>query len=80
MRAYVSAGPHRQSMKRLAHWCDEASVVHWEQDSLELPSWQEAHRRMQQDGRPSKVNHPSAAHLAYRIAQPQSGVTSAKAK
>ena len=80
MRAYVSAGPHRQSMKRLAHWCDEASVVHWEQDSLELPSWQEAHRRMQQDGRPSKLDHPGAAHLAYRIAQPQSGVTSAKAK
>jgi hypothetical protein len=68
MRAYVSAGAHRKSMKRLAHWCDEASVVHWEQDSTELPTWEEAHRRMQQEGRPSRVDHPSAAHLAFKLA------------
>jgi heme-degrading monooxygenase HmoA len=79
MRAYVSTGAHRKSMKRLAHWCDEASVVHWEQDSLELPSWEEAHRRMQQDGRPSKVAHPSVAHLAYQIASPRSAAMGAKA-
>jgi hypothetical protein len=80
MRAYVFAGAHRKSMKRLAHWCDEASVVHWEQDSMELPSWEDAHRRMQQEGRPSKVNHPSAAHLAYQIAPPRSAAASVKAK
>ena len=80
MRAYVSAGAHRKSMKRLAHWCDEASVVHWEQDALDLPNWQVAHRRMQEQGRPSKVDKPSAAHLAYQIAQPRSTVQSAKAK
>ncbi len=80
MRAYVSAGPHRQSMKRLAHWCDEASVVHWEQDSLALPSWDEAHRRMQAQGRPSKVNHPSAAHLAFQVAAPRGATTRANTK
>jgi hypothetical protein len=68
MRAYVSAGAHRKSMKRLAHWCDEASVVHWEQDAMELPGWDEAYRRMQADGRPSRVDHPSAAHLAFKLA------------
>jgi hypothetical protein len=73
MRAYVSAGAHRKSMKRLAQWCDEASVVHWEQDSRELPDWASAHRRMQQDGRPSKVDRPSAAHRAFQIAPPRSG-------
>jgi hypothetical protein len=67
MRAYVSAGAHRMSMKRLAHWCDEASVVHWEQDSMQLPGWEEAYRRMQTDGRPSRVDHPSAAHLAFKL-------------
>lgn len=80
MRAYVSAGAHRKSMKRLAHWCDEASVVHWEQDALDLPNWEVAHRRMQEQGRPSKLDKPSAAHLAYQIAQPRSTVQSAKAK
>ncbi len=80
MRAYVSAGSHRKSMKRLAYWCDEASVVHWEQDSSELPSWDVAHRRMQQEGRPSKVNCPSAAHLAYQIDPPRGGAANAKAK
>ena len=71
MRAYVSAGAHRKSMKRLAHWCDEASVVHWEQDSLELPGWDEVHRRMQLQGRPSRLDHPSAAHLAFQVAKPR---------
>jgi hypothetical protein len=71
MRAYVSSGSHREAMKRLAHWCDEASVVHWEQADTEMPGWDVAHQRMQQDGRPSKVNHPNAAHLAYQIPKPK---------
>ena len=78
MRAYVSAGAHRQSMNRLAHWCDEASVVHWQQEALELPNWDEAHRRMQEQGRPSRVNQPSAAHLAYRVVPPRGFTTNAK--
>jgi len=57
-------------MPRLLEWCDEASIVHWLQESAELPSWDEAHRRIQQEGRRSKVNHPSAAHLAYEIPSP----------
>jgi Domain of unknown function (DUF3291) len=78
MRAYVGSGAHREAMRRLAHWCDEASVVHWEQTAAGLPGWDEAHRRMQQDGRPSKVNHPSAAHLAYQIPQPETVIKAAK--
>jgi hypothetical protein len=45
-------------------------VVHWTQESNELPSWVEAHKRMQQEGRRSKVNHPSPAHTAYQIPLP----------
>jgi hypothetical protein len=52
------------------NWCDEASVVHWTQESNELPSWVEAHARMQRDGRRSKVNHPTPAHTAYEIPMP----------
>ncbi len=68
MKAFMLAGVHRGAMKRLLDWCDEASVVHWIQDVAELPSWEESHRRMREEGRPSKVNFPSADHVAYRIA------------
>lgn len=70
MRAYMTSGGHMAAMRKLIGWCDEASVAHWEQDSPELPSWTEIHRRMQADGRASKVAHPSAAHLANTIAPP----------
>ena len=48
-------------------WCDEAAVAHWTQDSPEPPSWEEAHRRLQESGRPSKVNHPSEGQRNNRI-------------
>jgi hypothetical protein len=70
MRAFMVAQPHGAAMRKLMEWCDEASVVHWTQDMPALPTWTEAHRRMQQEGRPSKVNHPSPAHIAYQIDSP----------
>jgi hypothetical protein len=57
-------------MRSILNWCDEAALVHWTQASEELPTWEEAHKRIQQEGRRSKVNHPSAAHTAYSIAVP----------
>jgi hypothetical protein len=71
MRAFMLAGAHRRAMPRLLEWCDEASVVHWHQDTAELPDWQEAHRRMVTEGRRSKVHHPSPAQTAYEIPQPK---------
>jgi hypothetical protein len=50
--------------------CDEAAVVHWTQDSPELPTWPEACQRLKKEGRRSKVNHPSAAHSAYEFPAP----------
>lgn len=70
MRAFMLAKPHGPTMRRLLQWCDEAALVHWIQTGADLPSWDDAHRRMQHEGRPSKVNHPSAAHTAYRIPAP----------
>ena len=67
MRAYMSADPHRQAMRSLAEWCDEASVVHWTQASAAVPTWEEAYERMQRDGRASRVNNPTEAHRAFRI-------------
>jgi hypothetical protein len=70
MRAFMLSGVHSRAMPRLLEWCDEASVVHWLQASPDLPLWDEAHRRMQQEGRWTKVNHPSAAQLAKIIPAP----------
>src|ERR1700729_277884 len=71
MRAFMITGAHRSVMPRLLHWCDEASVAHWLQDSPEPPSWQEAYRRLQKEGRRSKVNNPSDAQLRFEIPPPK---------
>lgn len=71
MRSYMMKGWHRRAMPKLLDWCDEASIVHWTQETPELPDWHEAHRRMVKEGRRSKVRHPSPAHLAYQIAEPK---------
>jgi heme-degrading monooxygenase HmoA len=46
MRAFMMSAPHRKAMPKLIHWCSEAAVVHWIQESPALPDWQEAYRRM----------------------------------
>ena len=68
MRAYMISGAHNESMPYLMHWCDEASVAHWTQESGTLPAWTEANRRMRTEGRVSKVLHPSATHAGVRYA------------
>jgi hypothetical protein len=70
MRAFMLAPPHGPVMRKLIEWCDEAALGHWTQDSPELPSWTEAHRRMQAEGRTSKVNHPTEAHRKFEIGAP----------
>src|SRR6266851_3375888 len=71
LRSFMLSGAHKKVMPRLLEWCDEAAVVHWLQESQEPPPWQEAHRRMQKEGRRSKVNHPSEAQERFEIPQPR---------
>lgn len=68
MRRFMTTGPHKTVMPHLLDWCDEASVVHWNQPEKALPSWSEADKRMRESGRPSKVRNPSPQHatLSYR--------------
>jgi hypothetical protein len=70
VKAFMRAKPHGPTMRCILNWCDEAALVHWTQTGEELPAWGEAHRRMQQEGRRSKVNYPSAAQTAYAISAP----------
>lgn len=62
MRAYMTAGAHKAAMPKLMHWCDQASVAHWLQETEVLLSWTEADQRMRKQGRVSKVLHPAAGH------------------
>jgi heme-degrading monooxygenase HmoA len=71
MRSYMISGSHKAAMPKLLHWCDEASVVHWEQDEDTLPTWPEADRRMRSEGRVSKVLNPSPDHAGLKYRAPR---------
>jgi hypothetical protein len=77
IKAFMLASPHGPTMRKLLEWCDEAALVHWTQAAAELPSWPEAHRRLLQEGRKSKVNHPTEAHLAHALPEPDASPTRA---
>jgi Domain of unknown function (DUF3291) len=68
MRRFMTSGSHRVVMPHLLDWCDEASVVHWDQPGEGPPTWNEADKQMRESGRASKVKFPSARHadLSYR--------------
>jgi len=46
------------------------------QPGPELPTWVEAHERIQREGRTSKVNHPTEAHARFVIAPPRANARS----
>lgn len=71
MRAYMISGAHKTAMPHLLAWCDEASVAHWTQAESALPSWTEADRRMREQGRISKVRHPSPQHASLSFRTPR---------
>jgi hypothetical protein len=71
MREYMTHGSHRTAMPHLMHWCDEASVVHWDQPGDGVPAWSEADKRMRESGRASKVNHPSPSHASVHYPPPR---------
>jgi hypothetical protein len=71
MRQFMTSGAHKAAMPGLLEWCDEASVVHWEQAQGELPTWTEADRRMRAEGRASKVRHPTSEHAALSYRAPR---------
>ncbi len=71
MRRYMTTGSHKMAMPRLMDWCDEASVVHWDQAEPDLPSWNTADQRMRKEGRASKVRNPSPRHATLNYRPPR---------
>jgi hypothetical protein len=76
MRSFRNGGAHRKVMPKLLQWCDEATLVHWRQESPTLPDWQETHRRMISEGKLSKVNHPSSNQATKHFPEPRVGFLS----
>ena len=68
MKKYRGSGAHLVAMRLLSEMCSEASVARWTQDTADLPTWEEAHRRILTEGRLSKVKHPSPMQAAGRTA------------
>jgi Domain of unknown function (DUF3291) len=64
MRVFRIAPPHRDAMRKLPYWCDEASYAHWDHDAQAMPSWQEAAEKLSASGQLSKVLYPSADQKA----------------
>jgi hypothetical protein len=62
MRSYMSIGAHKAAMPALLHWCDEASVIHWEQPEATL---------IRAGGRASKVRNPAPHHADLSFAAPR---------
>lgn len=73
MKQYRNSGAHQIAMRLLSQICSEASVVRWQQESTELPTWEEAHRRILSEGKLSKVKHPSPLHAAGQTAPTMMG-------
>jgi hypothetical protein len=69
MRAYRGSGAHRAVMPKLANWCDEAAVAHWQADAF--PTWAEAWQRISASGRLTPVENPSEGQKTKRIAEPR---------
>jgi len=70
MRAFRNSRVHAAVMPNAARWCDEASVVHWETETDQLPGWNEAYRRMSEEGKPSPLKFQSADYKAHRYQKP----------
>jgi hypothetical protein len=70
MRSFMLSGAHRRAMSRISSWCNEAATVHWTQDSAEPPSWQEAHRRLLEQGRPTKTSVQSDSQRQFAFPSP----------
>ena len=68
MRAFRNGSPHLEAMKKLLHWCDEASYAHWPQPDPDLTEPDAAFHRLATEGKTSKVLNPSARHGAGKTA------------
>lgn len=64
MRAFRNSGAHLKAMPKLLRLSDQAAFTHFEQSGVDVPTPDAAYERLAREGHMSKVNAPSAQHLA----------------
>jgi len=70
MRAFRNIGSHKAAMPKLSKWCDEATYVHWEQESDAAPDLKDAYARLVSEGVVSRVRYPSNNHATLAFQEP----------
>ena len=65
--AHRRASPHREAVRNLPHWCDEAAFAEWEQDKTDWPAWEIAQEKLATTARLVSVLYPSEKQKAGRI-------------
>jgi heme-degrading monooxygenase HmoA len=70
MLAFRNSRVHTAVARMVYKWCDEASVVHWATKEDQLPTWEEAHRRMTEAGKLTRLRFQTADHIAHTFREP----------
>ncbi|MEI6322703.1 MAG: DUF3291 domain-containing protein [bacterium] len=70
MRAFRNSGDHKVAMPKLFEWCDEATYVHWEQESDTVPDMKSAYHRLLAEGVVSRLRYPSENHATRAFREP----------
>lgn len=73
MRAFMVSGAHGKVMPRLGRWCDEAALVQFEADTDRWPTWDEAHERLQAEGRKTRLPTMTQDHIDMSFPAPRTG-------
>jgi hypothetical protein len=71
MKVFRGSGAHARAMKKLPEWCDEGAYAHWIPAGDAIPTWAQAYERLVAEGKLSRVEHPSAAHVAREFPSPR---------
>ena len=59
MMHFRNSPAHREAMRNLPDWCEEASYHHWVSNADEQINWPIASSRLLNEGKLSKVRNPS---------------------
>ena len=70
MKEFRNSGAHQIAMRVLSEICSEAAYTRWQQETPEVPTWEQAHKKLLESGTLSKLKKPSAFHLSGHAAPP----------
>ena len=73
MRAFMQSGYIAELWRGCRSSAMRPRWVHYVQDGDEPLSWAEAHRRLQREGRRSRVSHRLEAQRRFEIREPRTG-------